>query len=98
MGFQKVIHLDKGWETGIGAKRSDTIERQLHNGPPPPHIVEFRSKLKFFSPKEVADLLGMSVWTVYEIIKIGKLRSQPIGRIIRISSYDLAAYLEEQAG
>jgi excisionase family DNA binding protein len=96
MKFQKVMHISKGWEEGTGASRDERIERQIAKGPIPQHILDLRNKLKFFSPRELADFTSLSVWTIYEWIKDGKLKCQRMGRIVKVSSYDLADFLEEQ--
>lgn len=64
----------------------------------PAHILKFRDKLEFFSPKKLADQLGASVWFIYDEIKAGNLNCQHLGRLIRISSFDVADYLESQNG
>ncbi len=92
MKFQKVMSIDKGWEIGFDSSApSPHITRPI-----PRHIVELRARLKFYSAKELADFLGLSIWSIYEWTKDGKLQAQRMGRILKVSSYDLADFLEEQ--
>lgn len=43
--------------------------------------------------KEVAQILNMSIWFVYDALAKGKLRCQPVGRNRRIFLDDLNDYL-----
>lgn len=44
------------------------------------------------TPKQVAKRLGVSVGKIYELCDSGKLRSQKIGRAVRIRPRDLDDY------
>lgn len=48
---------------------------------------------KLMKPMEIAAILGVSVWTVYEEIKAGKLGAYCVGGRYRISSQMLQEYL-----
>lgn len=50
--------------------------------------------IKFYTAKEVADLLGFHVNTVRRHIKQGKLKAIKIGRGYRIEENDLKEYLK----
>lgn len=49
---------------------------------------------KFYTPKEVADYLKVSTYTIYEWIKAGKLKAYRIGRGLRVKDADLQAFVE----
>lgn len=51
------------------------------------------SSQTFYTPAEIAERLKIKKNTVYELIKRGELSSSKIGKQIRISSADLAGYL-----
>jgi excisionase family DNA binding protein len=50
----------------------------------------------FFTPREVADMLGVSDKFVYERMARGELESQPIGRLKRIRKSTLETWLNSQ--
>lgn len=95
--FQNVLYIPRDWrKTGV-KNRNKSVQRQLiENKPVPKHIQELRSLLKLMPVGEVASYLGVTIWTVYEWIKDHGLECQRIGRIIRISTYALADFLEAQ--
>lgn len=51
---------------------------------------------KYYSPQEVARLLGVSVRTVLRRIKAGELAASRIGRLLRVSHPSLRAFLVER--
>ena len=51
-----------------------------------------------YTPKEVAEKLGVCLSTVTKILKSGKLRCNRLGAKIRISEESLDAYIQESAG
>lgn len=53
---------------------------------------------KFYTTDEVASVCRVTVWTVREWIKDGKLKGLKRGRSYLINENDLKAYLEEQHG
>lgn len=48
-----------------------------------------------YTPEEVAQILKISRYTVYELVKRGELAAYRIGRKIRVESSDLNAYIEK---
>lgn len=55
-----------------------------------------RSAPQFFTPREVADALGVSVKTVRRRIADGTLHVHRIGRQLRVSEDDYRAYVALQ--
>ena len=51
-----------------------------------------------YTPKEVAEILKISKFTVYELVKRGELRAYRVGRKIRIESADIENYKRESKG
>ena len=49
---------------------------------------------QYLSPRQVADLLGVSVKTVSRRIAEGELRASRIGRLLRIAAPDVNRYVE----
>ena len=49
------------------------------------------------SVKGAADLLGVGRDAIYRLIEAGELRTVPIGKLTRIPSADLPAYIERHA-
>lgn len=49
---------------------------------------------KYYSPDEVAELLGLHVRTVRRFIREGKVRASQVGRQYRIAEADLGALVE----
>ncbi len=54
------------------------------------------SPSEFLSPKQVAVELGVSIRSVHRLIDRRELRVHRIGRLIRVSREDFAAYLARQ--
>jgi len=50
----------------------------------------------FLTPKEVSDLLQVSVYTVRRWIKQGELPAYKVGRLWRINKGDLNQWLKQQ--
>jgi excisionase family DNA binding protein len=48
-----------------------------------------------FSPEEVARLLGMGRWKVYELMRLRELRSVKVGRCRRVSARAVAEFVRE---
>lgn len=51
---------------------------------------------QFFTPQEVAEKLRLNVNTVYEYIRMGKLRAARFGNRYRISEADMQQFIEHQ--
>ncbi|WP_367750069.1 substrate-binding domain-containing protein [Ammoniphilus sp. 3BR4] len=51
-----------------------------------------------YTPEEVAKLLKISKYTVYEMVKRGELRSYRIGNKVRVDQEDLQAFIEMKKG
>lgn len=49
---------------------------------------------RLLSPKEVAGELGVSVWTVYRLVKKGDLVAIRVGRLLRIPESSLEAFID----
>jgi excisionase family DNA binding protein len=49
--------------------------------------------LKLLTPKDVAEVLRLSMQTVYELLKTGQLPHYKVGRSYRVSEEQLADYL-----
>lgn len=100
--IMQTVEIPKNWHEAPERGAHPIIERQLKsNKPTPQHIKDLRSSLKFFTAKEVSDFLRgdsntPSLWTVYGWIKTGKLSFQKMGGIRKVSSYQLADFLENQ--
>mgnify|MGYP006282149427 CR=1 FL=1 len=50
----------------------------------------------FLTPKEVSDLLQVSVYTIRRWIKEGELPAYKVGRLWRINKGDLNRWLDQQ--
>lgn len=50
----------------------------------------------FYTPQEVAERLRLNVNTVYEYIRMGKLRAARFGNRYRISEADMQHFVEQQ--
>lgn len=48
-----------------------------------------RGRRAYLSPQEVAELLGVSQWTIYRMVYNGELGSRKIGRLRRIPVGDV---------
>ena len=51
---------------------------------------------RFLTRNEVAAELGVSAWTVYRLIRLGRLRAVRVGRMWRVGVEDLASYRERR--
>ena len=51
-----------------------------------------------YSPEEAGQILKISKYTIYEMIKRGELTAHQVGRHIRISDSQLKAYLSQLKG
>ncbi len=54
------------------------------------------SDKEFLSLEEVADKLGVTYQLVYKLARSGELPAVRLGKLYRVSSADLDAYLEEK--
>lgn len=54
-----------------------------------------RVEEEFFTVKEVADKLKVPIRRVYKLIKMRQLISFSVGKLLRISSSDLALFVKE---
>jgi len=52
--------------------------------------------VEFYTPQEVAERLRLNVNTVYEYIRMGKLRAARFGNRYRITEIDIQAFVEHQ--
>lgn len=48
---------------------------------------------EIMTAKQVAELLKVSVWSVYELVKRGQLQAFKVGRKIRFSSQAVEAFV-----
>lgn len=53
-----------------------------------------RLDIQFYTPQEVADMLRLRVTTVYEYIRMGKLKAARFGNRYRISQEDVQGFIE----
>ncbi|KLU64082.1 helix-turn-helix domain protein [Desulfosporosinus acididurans] len=51
-----------------------------------------------YTPEEVAKILKISKFTVYEIIKRGELKAYHIGRKVRVEGADIESYKQKLKG
>lgn len=51
---------------------------------------------EYYSTQEVADRLGVSVFTIRRYIRAGKLRAVKLEGVYRVRRQDLAAFLRER--
>lgn len=51
---------------------------------------------KFYTPKEVAEILKLSDYTIGDYIRSGKLKAIKFGRVWRISESQLKQFLESK--
>ena len=51
---------------------------------------------KFYTPKEVAEILKLSDYTIGDYIRSGKLKAIKFGRVWRISENQLKQFLESK--
>ena len=50
----------------------------------------------FLSPKELKDILGVSILTVYRLVESGKLPVFKIGKSLRFNREDIISFLKAQ--
>ena len=50
---------------------------------------------EFYTPEEVAAILKLSKYTIYEMIKRGDLEAHRVGRGLRVSAAQLEQYLHQ---
>lgn len=62
---------------------------------PAPHA-NYPDKQSFLTPKDVSDLLQVSVYTIRRWIKDGELPAYKVGRFWRIKPTDLDRWLSQQ--
>ena len=53
------------------------------------------NNLVMLSPKEFADRLSISRWTVYAWISEGRIKSVKVGRLVRIAESELARIVSQ---
>ncbi len=53
------------------------------------------SKEKLLSPKELAERLSISRWTVYKMLEDGRIRSVKISRLVRIPESEVLRIVEQ---
>ena len=53
-------------------------------------------ELEFYTPQEVAKKLRLNVNTVYEYIRMGKLRAARFGNRYRITEEDMEKFVKQQ--
>ena len=51
-----------------------------------------------YTPNEVAEILKISKFTVYELIKRGELAAYHVGRKVRVEAPDLEAFKQRSKG
>jgi excisionase family DNA binding protein len=52
-------------------------------------------KTKFIKPRDIAKLLKLNIITIYEYIRVGKLRAVKFGRNYRIEEKDLEKFIQK---
>jgi putative molybdopterin biosynthesis protein len=48
---------------------------------------------RMLTPKEVAQILKVNLYTVYNWLKAGKIRAYKLGRVYRVAEKDLEVFL-----
>ena len=48
-----------------------------------------------YTPTELRSILKMSRSSVYELLRVGTIRSKRIGRVLRVTREDLETFLRE---
>ncbi len=56
------------------------------------------SKEKLLSPKETAERLSISRWTIYKMLEDGRIRSIKISRLVRIPESEVLRIVEQGLG
>lgn len=54
------------------------------------------SNKKFLSPKELTEILNLSLPTVYRLIEMRKFPAYKVGKSLRVWKDDLVAFLDSQ--
>jgi len=54
------------------------------------------SSKKFLSPKELTEILNISLPTVYRLIEMRKFPAYKVGKSLRVLKDDLVAFLDSQ--
>ncbi|MCD6536607.1 MAG: helix-turn-helix domain-containing protein [Thaumarchaeota archaeon] len=49
---------------------------------------------RLLSPKQAAEELGVSIWSIYRLIRKGDLVAIRVGRLLRIPESSLEAFLD----
>ncbi len=57
--------------------------------------IEKVSKEKLLSPKELAERLSISRWTIYKMLEDGRIRSIKISRLVRIPESEVLRIVEQ---
>jgi len=57
--------------------------------------IEKVSKEKLLSPKELAERLSISRWTIYKMLEDGRIQSVKIGRLVRIPDSEVLRIVEQ---
>jgi len=57
--------------------------------------IEKVSKEKLLSPKELAERLSISRWTIYKMLEDGRIQSVKIGRLVRIPDSEALRIVEQ---
>jgi len=52
--------------------------------------------MKVYSVRQVADMLGVTVMTIYKWLWTGELKGYRLGKLWRISEEDLKKFLEQR--
>lgn len=60
--------------------------------------VAVMAQQKSYTPEEVAEMLKISKYTVYEMVKRGDLTAYRVGRKLRFQDSDIEAYIEKAKG
>jgi excisionase family DNA binding protein len=53
--------------------------------------------MKLYSVKEVADMLGVTYNTVWNLINTGKIKAVKVGRVLRIEQEEVERIMKEGA-
>jgi excisionase family DNA binding protein len=52
--------------------------------------------LRSYSPREVCGILGCKIWTFYQLVKDGRLKSFRVGRSDHVLERDLLEFIESR--
>jgi len=70
-------------------------ERICRKGDDMKTALEKVSKEKLLSPKELAERLSISRWTIYKMLEDGRIQSVKIGRLVRILDSEVLRIVEQ---